>query len=110
MMTSWCPRFPLRRPASGSSGRAYAQGFPWVPELTALTNSSGGTTNRPMLGVRPRDNDVGLLFTGYIVAPADGDYTFYLSADTGALLRIHDAMVIDADFGYVSGSEISGAN
>ena len=43
-----------------------------------------------------------------LVAPADGDYTFYLSTDTGALLRIHDATVIDADYGYVGGKEVSG--
>ena len=89
----------------GVEWKAYTESFPWVPELTALTNSSGGTTNRPTLAVRPRDNGIGLLFSGYLVAPADGDYTFYLSADTGALLRIHDATVIDADYGYLGGTE-----
>ena len=93
---------------AGIEWKAYLEAFPWVPELTALTNSSGGTTNQPTLAVRPRDNAIGLLFTGYVVAPADGDYTFYLSADTGALLRIHDATVIDADFGYVGGTELNG--
>jgi arylsulfatase A-like enzyme len=82
--------------------------FPWVPELATLTPLSSGMTNCPTLAVRPRDNDIGLLFTGYIVAPTNGDYTFYLSADTGALLRIHDATVIDADYGYSAGTEISG--
>lgn len=94
----------------GVEWKAYTQAFPWVPELTVLTSSAVGTTNQPSLGVRPRDNNIGLLFTGYIVAPTDGDYTFYLSADTGALLRIHDATVLDADFGYVAGTELSGTN
>ena len=76
--------------------------------MTALTNTSGGTTNLPTLAVRPGDNNIGLLFTGYVIAPVDGDYTLYLSADTGALLRIHDATVIDADYGYVGGTEVSG--
>lgn len=35
------------------------------------------------------------------------DYTFYLAADTDALLRIHGATVIDADFGYAGGQEVS---
>jgi arylsulfatase A-like enzyme len=91
----------------GVEWRAYTQAFPWVPELTALTSTSSGTTNAPTLAVRPRDNDIGLLFRGYVLAPADGDYTVYLSADTGALLRLHDAIVIDADFGYAGGSETS---
>ena len=38
-----------------------------------------------------------------------GEYTFYLRTDTGALLRIHDATLIDADFGYSAGQEVSGS-
>ncbi len=92
----------------GVDWKAYAQSFPWVPELTTLTNTSGGATNLPTLAVRPGDNNIGLLFTGYLVAPAEGDYTLYLTADTGALVRIHDATVLDADYGYAGGTEISG--
>jgi hypothetical protein len=39
--------------------------------------------------------------------PADGTYTFYLTADSRAFLRIHDASVLDADFGYLGGTEVS---
>jgi arylsulfatase A-like enzyme len=94
---------------AGVEWKAFAQVYPWVPELTQLTASSNGTTNRPTIAVRPRDNNFGLLFTGYLFVPTDGDYTFYLSADTGALLRIHDATVIDEDYAYGSGTETSGA-
>jgi hypothetical protein len=72
-----------------------------------LTPVAGGQTNLPTLTVRPRDENVGILFSGFIEAPADGDYTFYLKSDTGALLRIHGATVIDEDFGYDGGSERS---
>jgi len=34
-------------------------------------------------------------WTGYFVAPADGDYKFYVSADDGARLYIDDSQVID---------------
>jgi hypothetical protein len=37
--------------------------------------------------------------------PADGDYTFHLAADTGAVLRLHEATLIDADHGYTGGTE-----
>jgi len=57
----------------------------------------------------PGKNDVAGFFTGYIQAPVDGDYTFSLSTDAGALLRIHDATVINADFGYRAGSKVSGS-
>lgn len=93
---------------TGVEWKAYTQAFPWVPELTAQAASSSGVTNRPTVAVRPRNDEIGLLFSGYIVAPANGDYTFFISADTGALLRIHDATVIDADYGYVGSTEVSG--
>jgi hypothetical protein len=38
-----------------------------------------------------------------------GAYTFRLVTDTGALLRIHQATVIDADHGYTGGSVRSGS-
>ncbi len=48
-----------------------------------------------------------VVFTGYLRVPEGGDYTFSLTTDSGAVLRIHEANIIDADFGYVPGSEIS---
>ena len=48
-----------------------------------------------------------LCFHGYINVPKDGEYNFYLKSDTKAFLRIHEAQVIDADFGYESGMEKS---
>jgi arylsulfatase A-like enzyme len=93
---------------NGVDWRAYTQAFPWVPKLEDLTHSSGGTTTRPDLAVRPRDNDIGMLYSGYLSVPADGDYTLYLTVDTAALLRIHEATVIDSDFAHTGGTEDSG--
>jgi arylsulfatase A-like enzyme len=93
----------------GVEWQSFEGAFSWVPELTSLTASASGVTNQPTLNVRPRDNDIGLWFTGYLSVPADGDYTFSLAADTGALLRIHEATVLDADFGYTAGAEVTGS-
>jgi hypothetical protein len=87
---------------------AYRGAFPWVPELTTLSSSSSGVTKLPTIAVLPRKDNAGLLFTGYLSVPTQGEYTFYLTADTGALLRIHEATVVDADFGYSGGTEKSG--
>jgi arylsulfatase A-like enzyme len=92
----------------GVQWRAYTNAFPWVPELTTLRDSSRGTSPIPSLEVCPRENNLGLLFAGYLNVPRDGEYGFYLTADTGALLRIHEATVIDADYGYKGGDEKSG--
>ncbi|MEP6667971.1 MAG: sulfatase-like hydrolase/transferase [Chthoniobacter sp.] len=103
---------PAVKPASTTPGvewRAFAQASPWVPRVDGMTPTAQGTSPRPDLDVSPRANDVALLFTGYIEVPEDGEYRFHVTADTGALLRIHDATVIDADFGYPPGAEVTGA-
>ncbi len=92
---------------SGVVWRACSAAFPWVPELTALPPSSTGTVARPDLGIRPRDTDIGLLFSGYLRVPATGSYTFFLTTDARALLRLHEATVLDADFAYTGGTERS---
>ena len=94
--------------AQGLEWKAYEGTYPWVPDLEQLTPVASGTAAQPDLAKRTRDNDIGLLFSGYLKVPQAGDYTFYLRADTGALLRIHDATVIDADFAYPCGTERSG--
>jgi hypothetical protein len=92
----------------GVEWSAYPSVFPWVPELITEKASANGMTARPTLDVRPRDREFGMLFRGYIIASEDGDYTFSISTDAGALLRIHDAIVVDADYGYKSGTPIEG--
>lgn len=95
--------------APGIEWRAYEGHYPWVPDLETLKPVAGGIAPQPTLAPRTRDNDIGLLFSGFLEVPEEGNYTFYLQADTGALLRLHEATVIDADFGYTGGREASGA-
>jgi arylsulfatase A-like enzyme len=94
---------------AGVEWRAYEGTFPWVPEFETLKPVASGTANRPDLNNRLQGKNGGLFFTGYLKIPQDGDYTFYLTADTGALLRVHDATVIDADYGYSGGKDMSGS-
>lgn len=101
------PCLPLVAEQAGVAWRAFEKTFAWVPDFTGITPSASGETPIPDVSVRTRDDDIGLEFSGYIDVPATGDYTFYLSADTGAFLRLHQMQVIDADFGYTGGSELS---
>ncbi len=91
----------------GVAWRAFEASYPWVPSFTGLPEAAAGETARPDVAVRTRDDQIGLEFKGYLNVPADGTYTFYLTTDTGAFLRLHDMQVLDADFPYTGGTEIS---
>jgi arylsulfatase A-like enzyme len=93
--------------ASGRLEFGVFQGhWPWVPDFGALAPLRRGQVADLDLSVRPCDENFGIAFSGFITVPAEGDYTFYLKSDSGALLRIHDAAVIDDDFRH-TGTEAS---
>ena len=80
----------------------------YVPEFRDLNPVAKGDAASIDLSVRSRDEYFGLLYTGYLNVPAEGNYTFYLQSDSGSNLFIHDAHVIDDDFNHV-GLEKSGS-
>jgi len=92
---------------NGLDYNAYEKITPWVTDWTTETAVGSGAVVTPDLSVLTRGDNVGLLFSGYVRVPADGSYTFYLTTDTGAFVRLHDAQLIDADFGYTGGTEQS---
>jgi uncharacterized sulfatase len=84
----------------GLRWRAWEQATPWVPQPASLGQAEErgaiGTVN---LGVAPRQRDVVLAYEGLVEVPEDGQYTFSLRSDAGAVLRLHEATLIDADRG-----------
>src|SRR5690606_31263421 len=61
---------------SGMEWKAYEKVTPWVPDWETETPVASGNTTSPDLSVRTRDADIGVLFSGLLHVPADGDYTF----------------------------------
>ncbi len=59
-----------------------------VPDFSRLPVVKQGITTNFDLGVRTRDTEVGLVFSGYFKAPRDGDYTFWSKSDDGSKLFI----------------------
>lgn len=98
-------------PAMGVVRQVFESSSPWVARLEDLKPDGSDIHERPSIarkdGAPARDHS--MLFTGFLYAPDDGEYIFHLKTDTGALLRIHEATVIDADFGYDPGQERSGS-
>lgn len=46
-------------------------------------------------GIFGRDQSIALKFTGFIIVPTDGEYTFYVSSDDGSMLYIGDTLLIN---------------
>lgn len=89
----------------GVKWKIYNGSFPWIPNVTELTPAAAGFSDRPEVSI---GKDAVLFFEGFLKISSDGEYTFALTSEQNALLRIHDATVIDADYGYSVGSEKTG--
>lgn len=93
---------------NGIEWKAFKGSFLWLPEVKSLDPVASGFTNLPAIGKTNQGKGNVYAFEGYIKVPADGTYTFYLSADTKAFMRIHEAAIIDADYSYKAGTEKEG--
>jgi len=94
---------------AGLDWSAYEGTWGWVPDGAMLSAAAQGQSSTGFdLGVRTRDTDVAVEYRGYVQVPSDGAYTFYVTSDTGATLRIHEALVVDDDAPH-TGAERSGA-
>jgi hypothetical protein len=95
----------------GSLATATFQGhWPWLPDFHSLTPEKHGTADGFVLpdqlgknpkGKGPREQagpEIGIDFEGYIDVPTDGIYTFTVTSDTGTVLWLHDALIVDDDY------------
>jgi arylsulfatase A-like enzyme len=99
----WVPALgPIATTAGALTYSAYEGDWPWVPDTAMLTAKAAGQCAGLDLSVRTRDTNYAIYYDGYIRVRQDGNYTFYLNDDSGAELRIHEATVIDDDYGHVN--------
>lgn len=103
----------LRR--SGLRWRAWYRAFDWVPDFRQLEETpaaTGATDTLDVLSVKAGSSgQKGVELTGYLTVPATGEYKFYLRTDSNAgskaFVRLHDMQLIDADYAYTPGTEVS---
>ncbi|MFD0892534.1 sulfatase-like hydrolase/transferase [Luteolibacter ambystomatis] len=93
------PADKVAQPEPGVVWKAYEGEFPWLPKFDTMSLSKSGVSPRPAVSDLSREENAGMLWSGFIQVPADGEYTFFCKADAGVSLRLHDAMVIDGGFG-----------
>ncbi len=100
------PALPAAKSQPGVQWRAYGKVTPWLAKLDDVVPVASGTAAQ--IEAPAAKDSVELLFSGFFEIPSDGEYTFTVPADATALLRIHDAAVIDAGFAPTH-SEVAGA-
>lgn len=69
--------------------------WPWMPDFRTLTPTRTGKSTQIELTMASADKPFGVAFNGYFLAPHDGEYTFTVDSDTGAMLFLHDIRVIE---------------
>jgi len=90
----------------GINWRFYKGNFPWViSEKNLAANESGIGKN--MTGKETGKNEGMICYEGFIKIPADGKYTFSMQTTGKAYLRLHEATLIDEDFGYQYNTELT---
>lgn len=91
--------------SSGLSWKFYPGDFQWVvtekgrkPQQKGMAKDLDATTLPKLSGM--------ILYEAWFKAPNDGEYSFSMESNGKAYLRLHDAELLDADFGYVSGTAV----
>jgi len=93
---------------SGLNVDRFEGAWAWIPEFETLTPKSSSVVSNVSVSHLSTQNNAGLYYSGFIEVPTDGIWKFYSSSDTGTVLRIHEALVIDDDFTH-DGSEATGS-
>ena len=76
--------------------------------ITAGRKANEGIASAPSVAVKPREENFGLVFTGFIEVPKSGLYRLHLDSDDGSVLMLHGRTVVDND-GPHSATEKSAA-
>jgi len=106
------PKSKIQNPKSPGLAWSYYEGnFPWVPDCSMLrADKTGVTTGGPSIDhiissipQNTKGQGGAIVYKGYLRVPADGEYVFEATTDTGLVMRLHGMVVIDADFGYKPG-------
>ena len=96
----------LQNPSPGLQYQTFTAETPWTPNTTSLKTEpvNLGTSDSFDFSVGNQEENI-LEFSGLLEVPQTGKYTFSLQTNGGAVLRIHEASLIDAGKLYTPGAE-----
>jgi alpha-L-fucosidase len=104
------PPRPAEKSAGSTSGLEYAYyhgNWERLPDFSALSPETQGTTVKFDLSPSTQKEYFGIQYKGYIHVPEDGLYRFYVASDDGSRLYIGEELVVDND-GLHGSTEIMG--
>lgn len=91
---------------AGIDWEFYQGNFPWVISEKNLEANEKGAGNK-ITGKEAGKKEGMICYDGFIKVPDDGKYTFLLQTTGKAYLRLHEATLIDEDFGYKPNTKIT---
>ncbi len=87
---------------------SYYEGtWPDLPDFEAINPLQTGTVTNFDLNTRARDDFFAIRFLGCLAAPADGAYTFHLTADHGARLLLNGLEVVASAEGQETSATVN---
>ncbi len=91
--------FPLGGTLTDLKFSLYLGNWKQLPDFSKLTPHRQGDVPDNLIQLKLDDykNEFGVVFTGKLMAPADGSYRFYLASDDGARIAIDGAEVVESD-------------
>jgi hypothetical protein len=93
----WVPSSQPSEVKEGVRWQSYSTGSPWLPRLEDLQLREAGVSASIDGCPLPESSDA-LLVRGWIDIPRQGTYTFEIPDQAAAVLKLHQATVIDAGF------------
>ena len=95
----------LKEILPGLQWQYYSGNFPWVAKPGKRSAVRSGISSGVHLPLVKKNHPGLITSTGFVNIPADGRYAFSLSTNGKAYIRLHEATLIDADFGYLPGEK-----
>ncbi|MGJ8652429.1 MAG: sulfatase-like hydrolase/transferase [Opitutaceae bacterium] len=92
---------------SGLTWQRFEIDTPWVANTDGLTPYESGATPSLTPATIQDSKSSQLLIKGYLDVPETGEYTFTLQSGCKAVIRIHEAILFDADKAYSPGANRS---
>ena len=91
---------------NGVGTNLYKGTWEWVPEFSQLSANNSLLGKDLSITNIPIKKNNGVLFSGHLLVPHSGAWTFHCKSTGQFIFKIHKKLVLDADYKY-SGEEIS---